>query len=109
VDKQVLIIAEQELAPGFQMAGAEVVWPTQEADPEQLLKQALESDQWGLVLVDEEFYASLGQKIREMAFESVSPVVMFVNLSLSSSQSPEQQIAEIVRQAIGYSLKIREE
>ena len=91
------------------MAGAECVWPTDEKSAETLISQALESGDWGLVLVDEKYQQGLSQKLLESAFESVSPVVVFVSLSLKQGESPENQISELVRQAIGYSIKIREE
>ena len=109
MDKKVLVIAPPQYLPGFQMAGVETVSPKAESEVETLVSKTLEDEGLGLVMVEESYEKVLSTRLRERAFDSTSPVVIFIPLGRTDAGSAEGYIAGIIRQAIGYSIKIREE
>lgn len=108
MDKKVLVIAPGEYLPGFQMAGTEVVSPEGPDGLEKALSNALGEGKWGLVIVEESLARDISPKLSAQAFESVSPIVVFIPLARSSAGSAEEYISSVIKGALGYSIKVRE-
>lgn len=107
MSKKVLVIAPPEYLPGFQIAGAETV----SAEPDQvedLLLSAMSAGKWGLVIVEESLAGHVSPRLSAQAFDSVSPIVVFIPLRGAGASSAEEYISSVIRGAIGYSIKVRE-
>lgn len=105
--KRVLVIAPPEYLPGFQIAGAETA-SADSASIENLLSEAMSSGEWGLVIVEESLSEGISQRLSARAFESVSPIVVFIPLAKASAGSAEEYISSVIKGALGYSIKVRE-
>jgi len=105
--KRILVIAPPEYLPGFQMAGAETV-SAEPGQVESLLSEAIASGKWGLVIVEESLAGGISPRLSAQAFESVSPIVVFIPLAKASAGSAEEYISSVIKGALGYSIKVRE-
>jgi len=107
-EKKILVIAPGEYLPGFQMAGTEVVSPEGPEGVEKALSDALDAGKWGLVIVEESLAREISPRLSAQAFESVSPIVVFIPLAKASAGSAEEYISSVIKGALGYSIKVRE-
>ncbi len=103
--KKVLALVPEELAPGFLLAGVEVRSPKPEEFPK-VLEEEMSSGRWGLIIADAEYEAALSPQRRAEVFESTDPVVVFVS-TRGAGEPPEEYISRIVREAMGYAIKVK--
>ncbi|MGB9590439.1 MAG: hypothetical protein ACPL68_06075, partial [Candidatus Hydrothermia bacterium] len=59
-------------------------------------------------IVEESLSAGLSPRLSAEAFESVSPIVVFIPLRKASAGSAEEYISSVIKGALGYSIKVRE-
>lgn len=104
-----LVLGKPEIVEGFGLTGArfEAV-----SDPDRvawLVTELLRVRDTGIVVITEELYEQIPEKIRARAESSARP--LFVTLprpaGLELWEEREDLISRIIRRAIGYRLKIR--
>lgn len=103
------IVCRPESALGFALAGvpADAVTSTEEG-VRQLTRLAGEADA-GVILVEEELYEALPEDlVREMGRRPLPMVVPFPGPAWEArSEGAEAYIVELLRQAIGYRVRLR--
>ncbi len=104
------IITNPTLAPGFQLAGVEVVSADTHARAQTELIRLLDEGEAGIIAIDSAFMSALDYSTSRRIEEMVKPVV--VSLPPGADVLPEQrrshQIAELIRRAIGIRMTFRE-
>ncbi len=105
--QKVLAIAHPQFKAGFLLAGVDF-WEVD--DPEKvrkMIRKALESGEYGVILVEDDFEPYLDYRTKNLVYQSVNPIFFFVNLNPEHKVSVEEQIREIVRRAIGFELNVK--
>ncbi|UCF30378.1 MAG: V-type ATP synthase subunit F [bacterium] len=106
---EILVIGQPEIVEGFSLAGADVETCSDPSRLEWRVMDLLRGRSHGIVIITEELYESLPEKVRLKAEESGRP--LFITLPRPRGEDfwteQEDMITRIIRRAIGYRLKIR--
>jgi vacuolar-type H+-ATPase subunit F/Vma7 len=104
------VITSQTLAPGFRLAGVEVITAENRAGAHDALARLIDEGEAGIIAIDTPFLTGLDYATARRIEEMVKPVV--VSLPIGAEVLPEQrrsrQIAELIRRAIGIRITFRE-
>jgi vacuolar-type H+-ATPase subunit F/Vma7 len=105
------VITNPTLAPGFRLAGVEVIAADSQERARNALVQLLDEGEAGIIAMDPLFMSGLDYATSHRISELVKPVV--VALPMGADVLPEQrrsrQIAELIRRAIGIRMTFREQ
>ena len=97
------VICRPELAPGFLLAGVVPIEADEPEDVEAQLKSAKASDSVGVILVQDDL-------LGEGAGTGAAALPMIVPFpgprSIEAMESPAAYVAEILRRAIGYRVRL---
>ncbi len=97
------IITNLSLAPGFRLAGVEVVTADSQERARNELLRLLDEGEAGIIAMDAPYFSNLDYATARRIEEMVKPVV--VSLPVGAEVAPEhrrsRQIAELIRRAIG--------
>lgn len=99
------------LSAGFSLAGVDVeVVPDGTAAREAILAAAGIRD-CGILIVDEELFASLGERDRNSLLQRTVPLLVLLPGELAWGEVEEikgdEYVAALIRRAVGYQLNIR--
>ncbi len=105
------IITHPALAPGFRLAGVQVVASANPASARNALLRLLDEGEAGVIALDAAYLGALDYATARRIQELVKPVV--VALPAGADVLPEQrrsrQIADLIRRAIGIRITFHEE
>lgn len=108
---KVLAIGGKELNFGFALAGLETYRVDDSAAAAEALRGAAASNEYGIVIIDEALIESFDDKTMELIDSGELPVVVPVAGQMQWRDAevipPDDYIARLVRQAIGYELNIQ--
>jgi vacuolar-type H+-ATPase subunit F/Vma7 len=97
------VITHPTLAPGFRLAGVEVIPAETQENAQNALVRLLDKGEAGIIAIDTPYLSGLDYATARRIDEIVKPVV--VSLPMGGDVLPEQrrsrQIAELIRRAIG--------
>jgi vacuolar-type H+-ATPase subunit F/Vma7 len=106
-----VVITNPTLAPGFRLAGVQVVSAETREEARNALVHLLDEGDAGIIAIDQPFFSALDYATARRIEEIVKPVV--VTLPAGADVLPEQrrsrQIAELIRRAIGIRITFRDE
>jgi vacuolar-type H+-ATPase subunit F/Vma7 len=102
------VLCRPDLAAGFELAGL----PVLEADsPDQAavrLRALLGQEEIGILLMDERLYQRLSEDLRgELARRPLPMIVPFPAPSWTEQRDPDAYVLELLRQAIGYRVRLK--
>ncbi len=105
----VYVIATPEVSPGFQLAGTR---PSTAATPEECahrLQELLAEPDCAMILVEDRLYDGLPEETRRNLGDRAIPLVVpFPGPAAREGAAPfEERIVELLRQAIGYRVRLR--
>jgi vacuolar-type H+-ATPase subunit F/Vma7 len=105
---RIMVLCRPAVAAGFRLAGFDPLMAENPADGARHLAALLDEPEAGVVLVQEDFYAALPSAAhRGLARRSLPLVVPFpAPRLLPVAESPDAFIAELLRQAIGYRVRL---
>ena len=105
------VITNPSLAPGFRLAGVDVVVATSGEGARNALVRLINEGEAGIIAMDTPYFSALDSATAHRIAELVKPVV--VSLPIGTETLPEQrrcrQIAELIRRAIGIRMTFREQ
>jgi vacuolar-type H+-ATPase subunit F/Vma7 len=105
------VITNPSLAPGFRLAGVEVITAENRERAHDALVRLIDEAEAGIIAIDAPFLTGLDYATARRIDEMVKPVV--VSLPVGAEALPEQrrsrQIAELIRRAIGFRITFREQ
>ncbi len=104
---KVLVILDPDAAPGFQLAGVEV-WPaSDEKEAETLVQKAMESQKFGIVIIEEDFVEKFPSKLQDQILDSTIPLVLTIAIKRTGQINVEEYLENIIRRVTGYHIKVR--
>lgn len=103
-----LAVCSPEVAVGFELAGIRAERVATPAEGAARVRRALEQPGLGVLLVEERLFDALtAEDRRELGRRPLPMVVPFPSPAWGAASPPEAQIVEILRQAIGYRVRLR--
>jgi vacuolar-type H+-ATPase subunit F/Vma7 len=105
---RVRIVCRPAVAAGFRLAGVEPAEAADGGDGARRLAGLLQDEETGVILVQDDFYAALPvAERRALSRRAVPLVVPFPAPTWAPApEGPEAFIAELLRQAIGYRVRL---
>ena len=108
---RVIAVLGEQAALGFALTGMDVIRVPDPAAARSALREAAESAETGLVIVEEALLEALEAGARERLLASNRPLFIPVRIDLTwvpEGQAPEDDyVAKLIRHAVGYQLNIQ--
>ncbi|MGZ4902297.1 MAG: V-type ATP synthase subunit F [Halobacteriota archaeon] len=101
-----VVVTDPETAPGFRLAGVEVVEASTVGEAKSVIPALLYQDDTGIVAVNEDFMASLDEKLMEKIEKTHRPIVIPIP-SRTRQIDRADYIERMLRRAIGYNIVVR--
>ncbi len=105
------VITNPSLAPGFRLAGVEVVTAESAESARSALMRLLDEGEAGIIAMDAPYFSALDYETARRIERIVKPVI--VSLPIGTDLLPQErrsrQIAELIRRAIGIRIAFRGE
>ncbi|HYA33218.1 MAG TPA: V-type ATP synthase subunit F [Candidatus Bathyarchaeia archaeon] len=101
-----VVVTDPETAPGFRLAGVEVLEVSTIADAMSTIPPLLFKDDTGIVAVNEDFMASLDDKLIEKIQKTHRPIIIPIP-SRTRQIDRADYIERMLRRAIGYNIVVR--
>jgi V/A-type H+-transporting ATPase subunit F len=101
-----VVVTDPETAPGFRLAGVEVLEASTEAEAKDIIPPLLYKDDTGIVAVNEDFMASLDEKLMEKIEKTHRPIIIPIP-SRTRQIDRTDYIERLLRRAIGYNIVVR--
>lgn len=95
--KELAVLGSGEFILGFRLTGIRQAIATQQASAD--LQQLLQSQQAGIVIIDQETMQAVDEDTREKALASLQPVVVVV-----SERAAQDDLRNLIIQSIGVDL-----
>lgn len=101
-----MVITTPDLAPGFQLSGAETFAVESTEEAERVLRQLLEGGEASLIVMRQDLLRAMPPRLQRHVETSYRPVVMAVpgGTPTSSAEEHRRYIAELIRRAIGFHI-----
>ncbi len=108
---QLTVIIPSDLAPGFALTGARTCVANDLAEAERLLRLRMDEDVDGVIAVHAPFYHNLSPRLQEQVQTDYHPLVIPLPDGLPGRGEVlrRQQLTEMLRRVIGYSISFRGE
>ncbi len=109
-----VIIIHPEFAPGFRLAGVDILEVNTTEDAGKLLLELLnEPFDYGLIGISEDFVSDFDDKLKRKIEESDIPLVVPFPVEIISSwrklRKEKSYVDYLIRSAIGYYVKLKKE
>ncbi len=107
----VVAILPSALADGLALSGVAVVHADTPTDTEDAIQDAIDSGEYGIVIVAEEMMASIDERTAERFHDQRVPLLVSIPAELKwkdvEEKPTDSYAANLIRRAIGYQLNIR--
>jgi vacuolar-type H+-ATPase subunit F/Vma7 len=102
------VLCSPAVATGFRLAGLSPIEAADPADGGRLLRESLLQPRLGVLLVEDRIYRNLSETVRRSLSRRALPMVVpFPGPAWAPQEKgPEALIAELLRQAIGYRVRL---
>lgn len=104
---RILAITEEGYDAGFRLAGCDAEIVKDEKDMLSILEKYIENKIYGIIIVDAEIFYKIEERKRKIFEESAIPVIIPLYLKEKGKVGAEEYLKEVVRRAIGYSIRIK--
>lgn len=101
-----VVVTDPETAPGFRLAGVEVLEASTVEEAKSIIPPLLYKDDTGIVAVNEDFITSLDEKLIEKIEKTHRPIVIPIP-SRTRQIDRTDYIERMLRRAIGYNIVVR--
>ena len=101
-----IVVTDPETAPGFRLAGVDVVEAGSVEEARFLIPPLLFRDDTGIVAVNEEFMASLDQKVLGKMEKTHRPLLIPIPSGAGKGEG-RGYIERLLQRAIGYNIVVR--
>jgi V/A-type H+-transporting ATPase subunit F len=107
---KIAVITRPAPAAGFALAGVDSYAAATAAEARKFLVKLMEDIDVGIVAVDAGYLNALDPGTRKRASESHMPVVVALpsGVPTEAGERPSEQIAEMIRRAIGFRISFKE-
>jgi len=101
-----LVVTDPDTAPGFRLAGVEVIEASSQEEARIAIKALVFKDDTGIVAVNEEFIAALDQKLLETIEKTYRPIIIPIPSRVKRIDRISY-IERMLQRAIGYNIVVR--
>lgn len=101
-----VVVTDPETAPGFRLAGVDVLEASTEEEAKKIIPSLLFKDDTGIVAINEDFIESLDAKLLEKIEKSHRPIIISIP-SRTRRIDRADYIERMLRRAIGYNIVVR--
>lgn len=101
-----VVVTDPETAPGFRLAGVEVLEAATLEEAKRIIPPLLFKDDTGIVAVNEDFMDSLDDKLMEKIEKTHRPIIIQIP-SRTRQIDRTDYIERMLRRAIGYNIVVR--
>ncbi|OQA45543.1 MAG: V-type ATP synthase subunit F [Chloroflexi bacterium ADurb.Bin325] len=107
----VIIVTEPDLAPGYQLAGAETLVARSAQEAYQHIETLRRAGNVSVIAVHAPYYAELEESLRREMEKQVIPVVISlpVGLKTPAAGTHREQVRRMLRRAIGFEITFQSE
>jgi len=101
-----VVVTDPDTAPGFRLAGVDVVEASNVEEAKKIIPSLLFKDDTGIVAVNEDFMASLDEKLMERIEKTHRPIIIPIPSRIRQIDRTDY-IERLLRRAIGYNIVVR--
>ena len=101
-----IVVTDPDTAPGFRLAGVDVMEIHNSEEVRTLLPSLLLKDDTGIIAINEDYMASLDEKMMEKIERSYRPIIIPIP-SGAKRLDRTSYIEGLLRRAIGYNIVLR--
>ena len=101
-----IVVTDPDTAPGFRLAGVDVMEIQNSEEVRTLLPSLLLKDDTGIIAINEDYMASLDEKMMEKIERSYRPIIIPIH-SGAKRLGRTSYIEGLLRRAIGYNIVLR--
>ncbi|MDD1673322.1 MAG: V-type ATP synthase subunit F [Methanomicrobiales archaeon] len=101
-----VVVTDPDTAPGFRLAGVDVVEVPNPDEAAKILTALLHRDDTGIVAVNEEYMSSLDEKLMSRIDKSYRPIIIPIPAG-SKRMDRTSYIERLLQRAIGYNIVLR--
>lgn len=101
-----VVVTDPDTAPGFRLAGVEVMEIQNSEEVRTLLPSLLLKDDTGIIAINEDYMMSLDEKMMEKIEKSYRPIIIPIP-SRAKRLDRTSYIEGLLRRAIGYNIVLR--
>ncbi|HUK38198.1 MAG TPA: V-type ATP synthase subunit F [Methanomicrobiales archaeon] len=101
-----LVVTDPGSAPGFRLAGVEVIEAADAASARSILPDLLYRDDTGIVAVNEEFMAGLDPRLLGKMERTHRPIIIPVPSGAAKGER-RSYVERLLQRAIGYNIVVR--
>ncbi len=109
--RKVLAVGSEDLSLGFALAGIESRPAANAAAAAEVLRSAVESGDYGIIIVDSFLMEQLDARMQTLLSKSTLPLVVTVPGEMrwrdTESVPKDDYVARLIRRAVGYRLAIK--
>ena len=101
-----VVVTDPDTAPGFRLAGVDVIEASNVEEAKKIIPSLLFKDDTGIVAVNEDFMASLDEKLMERIEKTHRPIIIPIPSRIRQIDRTDY-IERLLRRAIGYNIVVR--
>lgn len=101
-----IVVTDPDTAPGFRLAGVDVMEVNNSEEVHALLPSLLLKDDTGIIAINEDYMMSLEEKMMEKIEKSYRPIIIPIP-SRAKRLDRTSYIEGLLRRAIGYNIVLR--
>jgi V/A-type H+-transporting ATPase subunit F len=101
-----IVVTDPDTAPGFRLAGVDVMEVNNSEEVHALLPSLLLKDDTGIIAINEDYMMSLEEKMMEKIEKSYRPIIIPIP-SRVKRLDRTSYIEGLLRRAIGYNIVLR--
>ncbi len=101
-----IVVTDPDTAPGFRLAGVDVLEASNVEEAKAVIPSLLFKDDTGIVAVNEDFMASLDEKLLERIEKTHRPIIIPIP-SRTRQIDRKDYVERLLRRAIGYNIVVR--
>lgn len=101
-----VVVTDPDTAPGFRLAGVDVLEVSNVEEAKKIIPSLLFKDDTGIVAVNEDFMASLDEKLMERIEKTHRPIIIPIPSRIKQIDRTDY-IERLLRRAIGYNIVVR--
>jgi len=108
---KVLAVVQEDFGLGLNLAGVVVNTYGEQKEGMNALREALSAREYGIVIIEEQFFNSLDSRYQKDLLRNTHPLVVPIPAEMrwkdTEEISEDDLVARLIRQAVGYQLNIQ--
>ena len=103
---KIIVVTDPDSAPGFRLAGAEVIEASGLDEAKKILPPLIYKDDTGIIAISEDLMPALDEKMQEKIDKTYRPIIIPIPSRIKGIERTSY-IERMLQRAIGYNIVIR--